>query len=298
MVSSLASFSSTKDMQPWQINNFDATQFVVGNVEGVKPTGERIGPKVEGKSAKIRKGPSRTGLVSFFIKTYVLIDAEGSLGPLVHCIASQDMPEDQIDVHPCGGLGTTRRMTGDPVYIVFAKTRGVNLAFYKWYWSSVVIPFIKSTRIDHNKPEAQVFVNCDGEDIQIQAFGESSFQDQLEAEKITVDKPPGSTTENTQPLDTGTLFRTVKKLLKSISNDTVRDGAERRDLLANIWQAHQTTYKKLTPDHVKNGIYGVLRVSLAFQRGYNTSRAQDSFRAVGSYPFDKDVILRHCTTPD
>src|SRR3989338_11275938 len=33
MVSSLASFSSTKDMQPWQINNFDATQFVVGNVD-------------------------------------------------------------------------------------------------------------------------------------------------------------------------------------------------------------------------------------------------------------------------
>src|SRR3990167_632810 len=92
-------------MQPWQINNFDATQFVVGN-EGVK----RIGSKVEGKSAKIRKGPSKTGLVSFFIKTDVLIDAEGSLGPLVHCIASQDMPEDQIVVHPCCGLGTNRRI--------------------------------------------------------------------------------------------------------------------------------------------------------------------------------------------
>lgn len=110
----------------------------------------------------------------------------------------------------------------------------------------MVIPFIKSTRIDHNKPEAQVFVNCDGEDIQIQAFGESSFQDQLEAEKITVDKPPGSTTEYAELLDTGTLYRTVKKLLESISNGIVRDEAETEGFVVkylantsnNIQKAH------------------------------------------------------------
>ena len=106
IVSSLASFSSKKDMQPWQLNSLDATRFVVGNVEG--KTHEKMCSS-EGRR-KASKDPSRTSLVSFFIKTDVLIDAEGSLGPLCHCIASQDTSEDQIVVHPCGGLGTNRRI--------------------------------------------------------------------------------------------------------------------------------------------------------------------------------------------
>ena len=122
-----------------------------------------------------------------------------------------------------------------------------------------------------------------GEGIQIKGFGESSFQGQIELKKSllisALVRPLNMlsfwTPEHFTGLSRSSWNRSAMALLEM--------KLKRRDLLLNIWQTHQTTDEKLTPDHVKNGIYGVLRARLAFQRDYNTSRSQDSLRARGSY---------------
>lgn len=294
-VSILTAFRSLELVLPQHKANFDATQFHVGDMACKKPAGKRVGAIPNGKQPKINKQAGRTGLTGFFIKSFVLITASGVMGPLVHCIASSRMSELDIDCHQVGELGVTCKAK-DPTYIVFSKTRGMNFTFYRWYWTCVVIPFMKELREDSGDLDSVQFVACDGENAQISIFADPEFQQAMSAAKIHVDKPSASTTEYSQPLDCGTIFKTVKRYLAVVSDATVQHETAMLDTLAQVWLAHRIKCGEMTPDHQRMGIQGIMRVSHAFRQGWNSQRAKDSFAMTGQHPFDAKKVLSHCTT--
>ena len=280
--------------------NFDACQSKLGDVSGPVPKAKFIGKIRANKSAKVKKQEGRKGLVSYFIKTYEFMTADGLYGPRVECIADSNMPEDEIDAYECDGIGLSRKYVGDHVHIVFCKTRSMCEEFYNWYWEKIVLPFIVTVREDnaYYDNDGNVLhlagVNCDGEDMQIKIFSNPSFQEKLKAQKVIVDKPSASTTEITQACDQE-LFKTKNNYLKEISDDDVRDDTKRFELVSNIFALHQNKYKRMKAEHVRMGIYGLLRLALAWQKTCTPERAVASFKVIGAYPFDPRQVLFQCT---
>lgn len=216
----------------------------------------------------------------------------------VYCIAAPHMKADEIDDYVVDGLGFSRAFKNDPTYIVFCKSRAMCKTFYKRYWMDLILPWLKALRTEVGDDDSFQVVNCDGEDVQISVLGDATVHSQLTNLKIIVDKPPGSTTEITQSLDRGPLFKSVKKILKSVFDSDVSNDTKRFGAVSKIWAEHQTKYNSpFSAAHQRMGIYGVLRLSLAFSRGWSPVKAVHSFELTGQCPYDRNVILRNCTTP-
>jgi len=66
-------------------------------------------------------------------------------------------------------------------------------------------------------------------------------------------------------------------------------------IVADIYAQHQNKYKKMPANHVRMGIYGLLRLSMAWQKTCTPERAVASFKVVGQYPFDPRQVLMQCT---
>ena len=71
-----------------------------------------------------------SSLTAFFVKFYLCINATGASAPPVYIVADDNMKEGDIDCHEVPGLGIGTEVTSSG-YIVFAKTRAVNEAFYR-----------------------------------------------------------------------------------------------------------------------------------------------------------------------
>lgn len=188
-------------------------------------------------------------------------------------------------------------MSNNYLTVVFCKTRAMCVEFYSWYWKERIIPFVNRVRSDHKLNTSEAYVNCDGEQIQIEVFSQKAFQDQLETQKITVDKPSASTSATSQPLDAGKLFLITKKYLSRISDGSVEQETTRFAILSQIWRQHQEKYQyQMKSDHVRMGIWGILRVRAAFQEACTPLRIKESFKTVGQVPFCTATILQQCTS--
>jgi hypothetical protein len=210
---------------PELILNMDATQFQVGYDTKGKI---EIKYKTDDKKNMLKKGPlkvlpekSDAGITAFFIKYYMLMSAAGYAANPVYVLADDSMDEDEIDVHEVKGLSVSPTLGGTG-YLVFSKTRGCNLAFYKWYNEKFLIPFTEATRDHFDLPaDETAWFQLDGEPIQIKIFEDADMLAQLDAAHIVVGKPPGSTTEITQPCDRGKVFKGPKTANRNISDKDV-----------------------------------------------------------------------------
>lgn len=188
-------------------------------------------------------------------------------------------------------------MSDNYLTIVFCRTRAMCVEFYSWYWKDRIIPFVNRVRSDHKLNTSQAYVNCDGEQIQIEVFSQKAFQDHVETQNITVDKPSASTSATSQPLDAGKLFLITKRYLSRISDGSVEQETTRFAILSQIWKQHQEKYQyQMKSDHVRMGIWGILRVRSAFQEACTPLRIKESFKTVGQVPFCTDTILRQCSS--
>ena len=70
------------------------------------------------------------GLVSYFIKYYLLMFADGTVALPVFVVADTSMSKGECDVHEVLGMGIGTDV-GSKGYIVFCKTRCANNTFYK-----------------------------------------------------------------------------------------------------------------------------------------------------------------------
>jgi hypothetical protein len=210
------------------------------------------------------------------------------------------MNEDDIDVHVVDGLGLSMQR-GDPCFLVFCKSRNMNDAYESWYWDTVVMPYIDKIRTaaNYNVKDYPCAVNCDGEDRQIMVLANEKRQRELVAANVIVDKPSSSTTEITQSCDQE-LFLTKNNFLKDTNDDQILTDDFRFVNLSNAFAEHQTKeanknrlYKGISSPHVRQGIFGTLRVAIAFSKTCTLDRAVKCNEVTGQRPFDPDKMINN-----
>jgi hypothetical protein len=136
----------TEDLDPSMIFNWDATQFVIS------PDGncEVMYCKVK-KNDDLPMTQKSAGGVKFAIKLYHYHNAAGAIAPPVFVIADETMDAEAFSAHRIAGLSTNN--ANGHGWVVFAKTRNGNAAFYEWFAREIVIPFVNNSRT-HNGLEA------------------------------------------------------------------------------------------------------------------------------------------------
>ena len=212
------------------------------------------------------------------------------------------MPEDAIDVEIVPGLHTHTGVRGKG-YVVFCHSRACNLAFYKWYVENILIPHVNDIRQEFGYTnENHCWYQLDGEDMQIQCFNHPDILGLLRGANITVGKPPGSTTEITQPCDAGYIFESAKAHNKTLNDSDVGDQADMIARLNNMINTHRSKYvgsdgKRMNDQHKKMCVHGLLRVQLSFTETMTKKTIEHSFKVCGIYPFSLDQILANITTP-
>ena len=208
------------------------------------------------------------------------------------------MKEGELDVHMVDGLGLSMQRN-DPCYLVFCKSRSVNDAYEVWYWDTVVMPHIDRIReaAGYNVIDYPCVVNIDGEDRQIMVMANEERQRKMLAANVLVDKPSSSTTEITQGCDQD-LFITKNNFLKDLDDEILNADDFRFSNLSQAFADHQTFertknihYPGMTPAHVRMGIYGNLRVALAFTKACTVDRAINCNKKTGQRPFDPDKMI-------
>ena len=220
MVSAATAFKvQAEEVPSFLMFNFDATSSTVEDFVGPTPKAKLIGKVVQqDKSAKVKIVKGRTDLQSFYIKSYLLITADGRYGKLVHCNAYNHMEENMFDVHAVDGIGLSKRLVGDPAYLAFAKTRNMNVDFYEWYWDKIVLPFIAEIRDEYKKVQKKRSTYHCREDVQIKIFSKPDFQKKTVRCRYNCRQA---------------LFITKNNYLKEIKDEDVIGDVDRFELVSN-----------------------------------------------------------------
>jgi hypothetical protein len=278
------------------ICNLDATQFAVGN-----DSQGRV--KVwysneEGRPETLKACSKDKGLVSYFIKYFLLMFADGSTGPPVFVVADSNMHKEALDIHEVPGLGVSTDMRSMG-YVVFCKTRCCNKKFFRWINEKIIFKEIEDRKkVYQLADDALTWFQLDGEPIQIEVYKEEDMLEQLGIRGIVIGKPPGSSTEITQPCDMGPCFLASKTTIKSINEDDVMTKSWMVARLEEVYKSHEAECHSVMPAHHKKLFtHGLVRVQLALQQSLRPRMIQDSFKMVGVHPFDERVILKNCKTP-
>ncbi len=135
--------------------------------------------------------------------------------------------------------------------------------------------------------------------MQIEPYLSEDLLKSLAADSIIVGKPPASTTEITQPCDSGPCFKAAKAHLKGIKNKDVIDSTYMINRLKQMITDHCTQFDSDSfPLHYSNAmVYGLLRVQKALQIGIRKDFIQRSFKVTGIFPFNWKRILGNCKSP-
>ncbi len=291
-------------VHPSLILNMDGTQYTVGTNKS--STEIKFITRNSSKSLKTVPTDGEKGIVCFFIKFYLLISAFGYSSDPVFVLQDSNMEKDSIDVHRVEELGMTNTINTCG-YVVFCKTRCCNELFYVWYLQCIVIAWAITNCQKHNLgADALCWFQLDGEAVQIECFKHPAVIEMLYENHLAIGKPPGSSTEITQPCDTGNCFRGSKASLKTISSEDVADNYYMLKSLRDMYDVH--CHKMLNGDISKLGcsntspqrymaIKGLLRVQLALQIGINIKTIKSSFKKCGIYPYSLTRMFSNCTTP-
>jgi hypothetical protein len=205
------------DIHPSLIMNADATQFNVGGHD----EGKVKVAAVRGRPRQQYQVPPVSGRkLAYFIKYYLLIDAEGTRGDPINIIADPCMGPDDFDHYTLKELASSTSRH-DTAYIVFMQSRVPNKEFYRWFNETILIPFVEDQRekIPDYDCSKVGFFTLDGENNQIGVYEEIPEIGKIEAAEVITAKPPSSTTHLTQPCDVGNSFRGSKQELKFLDDE-------------------------------------------------------------------------------
>jgi hypothetical protein len=309
---------------PQLILNIDATQFQVGDNKNGRVRVKHIGPITGPVKAKPKKGDNTTGL-SFFIKYYLLMSAAGDAMEPVFVVADASMKEGDFHAYKIKGLGCGTDM-GSHGHLVFCKTRGCNVAFYKWLNDEFIVPSVFKIRSTYELPDdAMAWFQQDGEPMQIKCYEAEAMQTHMSESNIAVGKPPAATTEFTQGCDNGCVFKGPKTRVKRISDDNVEiDLKMKPHLVTSINDAiadhvsrtrtstttvtttvgsttttttTTTTPKSLSSAHKRSILYGLLRIQKAIAASHTRDGVAQGFVNCGIWPFNLDTICNNCHNP-
>lgn len=274
-------------MNPKLIFNWDATQYEVNHDKGLQAIVllkdcDDIPPTIES-----------SGRLSFFVKHFHLHNACGIVGPPVYVIANDAMQPEELFTREVEELG----INAGPAWLCFTKTRGGNAAFFNFYFNSVVIPFILTTRGRRDLsgsagPVPSAFVYCDGEASQIAVIQEAHNLELLKSRNILVGKSPASCSGILQASDVADTFKAIKTSLK-----------HGKDCPAFTEDLHQDLYTVLDAvgnfaSEKKAVIVDALRyISFTVAKCARRDTVLAGYVRTGQYPVDLEKTLSLTTHP-
>lgn len=285
-VSFAACVNGLIDIHPALHFNVDATTFEVGNtsrgrVKVLVPVGpQKTNPKL------VENGQS----VTYYIKYYLLMSASGHIGHSIYIIADEGMKKDEIKVYKVHGLCVAPTLSGFG-YVVFCKSRAANVAFYRWFNTTVLFEMVDMHRNIFGPEKPKAVLQLDGEEVQIRCYADNDIIEFLKTNNIMVVKPPGSTTEATQPCDTGNCFKAAHTKLNRCKDKHVKNNVLLTVLESILGMQMKYTGHAYTNDHQHSITYGILRVQMAIQSVWTNHIVRDSFERAGVFPCDTEQIL-------
>jgi hypothetical protein len=169
-----------------------------------------------------------------FIKYYLIISAGGFVAFPIFIIADEKMKDGEIDPYEIPGLGVGNSADSKG-FIIFCKKRTLCKCFYDWMNCEVLVPFVKEITKSQKLPDNSVsYFTLDGEGTQMATFKTVETQTLFQTNNIVVCKPPGSTTEVTQPADARAIFKSIKARLLKVTRKDVESNCIMKDRLEDI----------------------------------------------------------------
>jgi hypothetical protein len=203
----------SENLMSSMIFNWDATQY------GISPDKDSICIYEKGKDV----GPltSESGGGTYLsVKHYHLHNANGTVAPPVFILADDSMEADEFIWHECNELATSTDVNGR-AYLCRCRSRNANAAFYEWFGTDIVAPFVADVRKhsrckNPDQSPMRAFVTCDGEQEQIKVFQEETMLKVFEDVLIDFGKVAASCSGSHQSSDASPLFMAIKKKLQAI----------------------------------------------------------------------------------
>jgi hypothetical protein len=182
------------------IGNVDGTTYTVGYA--LKKSGTaKVLPNKTQKNVSFKIEPTNdpsTGL--FTVKGYTMMWANELLCPPIYIIENKKLPKGTLDIHEAWGMGFGMDPTNNYGYLIFTDDRSLTPAYYEWYIRTILIDFVQRMREGMRLTLSDmVFVQLDGENVQIECFFNNNLRQLLNENNIVIGKSAASSTEIQQP---------------------------------------------------------------------------------------------------
>lgn len=242
-----------RDINRYLCFNADATQFCISGAgtskEKVKWVQEEDedGNKIKPHHQVVPEKGAANDLTSFFVKWFALVNAGGHCATPVFIVADPAMPKDKFDAYPVDGLGFEKGAGKYMGWLVFCQTRCPPVAFYKWFFETVLVQF-RDDMVgcwDLGPDEDQGWLTLDGEMIQIEPFlFDSETRQAMHNAKIAVGKLMASSTSKAQVLDCKRVFLSLKSRLKNMASfkSEATNLCGRKKKIMEVWESHKKKY--------------------------------------------------------
>ena len=132
---------------PEMMANWDFTTFGCLNEDGdnEKVYFKKLSAK---EAADLEQKPitvASAGDLGLYIKKAHLHNAHGNIAPPMYFLQDDTMDDEDFTIHKVAGLSHSSDITAFG-YVVFGKSRCMNLSFYKWFFTDHVFPFVVQCR--------------------------------------------------------------------------------------------------------------------------------------------------------
>ena len=288
-----------EDKSPHMTFNWDATQVVIGEDGNM----EVVFIKHDMDNYKVGAMPltaESTGTLGMAIKYLHFHNAAGNAAPPVYIIADPSLGEDEFVWEEIPNFGNTADV-GTVGYIVACKTRNCNAAFYRWYGTTIVEPFVQKCRtINECKnldgtPE-RAFVTCDGEASQISVFQEEQMLALFVEALIDFGKSPASCSATCQSSDASVFFKALKAKLKSVSKEMAANGALEKRLKDFIEKKliNADGSPHFSSERKTQTVGSLLIFSYTVKETLRGELIRDGYREIGQYPLNFRKTMGKC----
>jgi len=201
------------------------------------------------------------------------------------------MKDDEIKLIQVKGLNFNFTPSLEVGYIVFCKTRGGNLRFFHWLFTTYVVEFLEISRKLAERDNEFCYLVIDGEAIQSKIFENSDVLKVFEDHKIHVGKGPASCSGVIgNALDCGNLFKGIKsKVSNSIGIDLFQT-----ELVERIFNSLEINFSKEKKMKISNGISFLLGKE---KECIKPQTIINSFRMIGMIPSENFLNSSPLFTP-
>jgi hypothetical protein len=284
--------------------NSDATHFLIQHAD--KKTTVIFVSKGVGDEPRIA---TTNNALDYAIKYILTIQAAGGAAPDVFVFSDDSLEQEDMKWKKVRFL--THDQNPDRFgFLVFLRSRSGNSAFWRWYWKTVVLPYIKDTKdalfdgdcaVDYDEegvasylPSQLAVYASDGEAGQVRGVTEDpEILDLLDKDGVAVNKHGGGGSLLQQAADLTTIFMNSKSDLRSSTGEEVYNPALELSLSKALLELQQ---EGVSMDNVKQDKYktGLMCVIKALTTHVTPAKIKKGFQLSGmlGHPDTWDDVTR------